>query len=101
CSNCHKPDVDYTGPALQGWAERAPDKEWIYKWIANPAGMVASGEKHAVAVFEKWKPTMMTGFPTLTKEEVDAIMGYVDAYTPPVKDTGTPGGVSAPAEDNS
>ncbi len=101
CSNCHKPDVDYTGPALQGWADRAPDKEWIYKWIANPAGMVASGEKHATALFEKWKPTMMTGFPTLSKAEVDAIMGYVDAYTPPVKNAPTAGGVQAPAEDNS
>ena len=101
CSNCHKPDVDYTGPALQGWADRVPDKEWIYKWIANPAGMVASGEKHSVALFEKWKPTMMTGFANLTKAEIDAIMGYVDAYKPPVKDAPAAGGVAAPETDNS
>ena len=100
CSNCHKPDVDYTGPALQGWADRVPDKEWIYKWIANPAGMVASGEKYSVAIFEKWKPTMMTGFATLSKGEIDAIMGYVDAYAPPVK-SAPAGGVAAPETDNS
>lgn len=101
CSNCHKPDADYTGPALQGWADRVPDKEWIYKWVANPAGMVASGDKHAVALFEKWKPTMMTGFATLSKAEIDAIMGYVDAYKPPVKAGPVVDGAAAPATDNS
>lgn len=100
CSNCHKPDADYTGPALQGWADRVPDKEWIYKWVANPAGMVASGDKHAVALFEKWKPTMMTGFANLKKAEVDAIMSYVDAYKPPVKETPA-GGEGVPESDNS
>lgn len=83
CANCHKPDKDFTGPALQGWSDRAPDAEWIYKWIANPAGMVASGDAYSKALFDKWKPTMMTGFPQLSKEEVDAIMKYVDDYQPP------------------
>ena len=44
CSNCHKPDADYTGPALKGWSDREPDKEWIYKWVANPAKMIAENK---------------------------------------------------------
>ena len=52
CSNCHKPDADYTGPALKGWADREPSKEWIYKWVANPAQMIAS-DAYAKQLFEK------------------------------------------------
>ncbi len=92
CANCHKPDKDYTGPALQGWAGRVPDAEWIYKWVANPAQMIASDD-YAKQLFEKWKPTVMPAFANLKKEEVDAIMKYVDDYTPATAAptvTGTP-----------
>ncbi len=103
CSNCHKPDADYTGPALKGWADREPNKEWIYKWVANPAQMIAT-DAYAKQLFEKWKPTVMTAFANLKKDEVDAIMKYVDDYTPPVA-TAQTGGAGAAAgaesEDNS
>jgi len=83
CSSCHKPDEDYTGPALKGWKSRIPqtDKDWIYKWVANPAQMIAT-DAYAKNLFEKWKPTQMTAFGSLTKEEIDAIMKYVDDYKP-------------------
>jgi cytochrome c551/c552 len=102
CSNCHKPDADYTGPALKGWADREPNKEWIYKWIANPAQMIAS-DAYAKQLFEKWKPTVMTAFANLKKDEVDAIMKYVDDYTPPAAtaQTGGAAGAGAESEDNS
>jgi cytochrome c551/c552 len=93
CSNCHKPDADYTGPALKGWSDREPSKEWIYKWVANPAQMIAS-DPYAKKLFEKWKPTVMTAFANLKKEEIDAIMKYVDDYTPPVA-TAQAGGTGA------
>ncbi len=92
CANCHKPDKDYTGPALQGWAGRVPDGDWIYKWIANPAQMIAT-EPYSKALFEKWKPTVMPAFANLKKEEVDAIMTYVDEFKPATAAptvTGTP-----------
>ena len=102
CSNCHKPDADYTGPALKGWADREPNKEWIYKWVANPAQMIAS-DAYAKQLFEKWKPTVMTAFANLKKDEVDAIMKYVDDYTPPAAtaQTGGAAGAGAESEDNS
>jgi len=98
CANCHKPDVDYTGPALKGWSKRVPDADWIYKWVANPAKMIAS-DAYAKTLFEKWKPTVMTAFSNLTKEEIDAILKYVDDYTPPVSaakmgESGSAGGES-------
>lgn len=100
CANCHKPDADYTGPALKGWRDRVPNEEWIYKWVANPAAMIAT-DAYAKSVFEKWKPTVMTGFSNLKKEEVDAIMKYVDDYQPPAPKTAAGGGAAAPETDNS
>ncbi|MFZ1529459.1 MAG: cytochrome c, partial [Ferruginibacter sp.] len=100
CGNCHKPDADYTGPALKGWSTRVPDAEWIYKWVANPAQMIAS-DAYAKALFEKWKPTVMTAFSNLKKDEVDAIMKYVDDYTPPAAPTGAGATANAPETDNS
>lgn len=81
CSNCHKPDVDYTGPALKGWSTRIPNPEWIYKWVHNPTAMIAT-EPYAKKLADRWKPTIMTSFPQLTNEDIDAIMKYVDDYSP-------------------
>ena len=97
CANCHKPDADYTGPALKGWKDREPAEGWIYKWIANPSGQ---NDPYATALKAKWKPTIMTAFPNLKKEEVDAILKYVDDYTPPVATPGTTAS-GAPESDNS
>ncbi len=99
-ANCHKPDADYTGPALKGWKDRIPDPEWIYKWIANPAAMT---DPYATKLKDKWKPIIMTGFGSLKKDEIDAILKYVDDYTPPAKaGSGTDGAAAgAPATDNS
>ena len=99
CANCHKPDADYTGPALKGSREREPSKDWIYKWVANPAGLIAS-DPYAKALFEKWKPTVMTAFPQLKKEEIDAIMDYVEKYTPPAPAAGTAVGTASGGSDN-
>ncbi len=98
CANCHKPDVDYTGPALQGSRKREPSPDWVYKWVANPAGMIAT-DAYAKTLFEKWKPTVMTAYPNLKKAEIDAILDYVDAYKPPVQTAGASGGASG-AEDS-
>jgi len=89
CANCHKPDADFTGPALKGWKEREPEEGWVYKWIASPAG---TNDAYAQKLKAKWKPTIMTSFPQLKKEEIDAILKYVDDYTPPVPDKTTTDG---------
>ena len=100
CANCHKPDADYTGPALKGWKDRVPNDQWIYDWVANPAKMIAS-DAYSKTLADKWKPTVMTAFSNLKKDEIDAIMKYVDDYTPPAKTEVAGGGGSQPASDNS
>lgn len=77
CASCHKPDKDFTGPALKGWKSRVPGGDWIYKYVANPASMQQI-DPYAKAIFNKWNKTQMTAFPSLGKDGVDAIMSYVD-----------------------
>jgi len=100
CSNCHKPDADYTGPALKGWSTREPSKDWVYEWVANPAKMIATDE-YAKGLFAKYKPTVMTAFPNLKKEEIDAILKYVDDYTPPAAMAAASSGGTESEGDNS
>ncbi len=99
CSNCHKPDQDYTGPALKGAVARQPNAEWIYKWMKNPAGMIAA-DPYAKNLYDKWKPTVMTAFGQLKKEEVDAILKYANDYVAPVA-KGPVGGEQPDGENNS
>lgn len=98
CSSCHKPDKDFTGPALQGWKTRQPEG-WIYKWIANPQATIDAGDPYVKDLYAKWKQNgVMSAFPQLKKEDIDAIMKYVDDYT--VAPPPTPGG-ETPAGDDS
>lgn len=88
CASCHKVDKDFAGPALKGWKDRVPEGNWIYDWVHNPAAMIAK-DPFAKELFSKWKPTVMTAFPALKNEEIDAILKYVDDFAVP---TETPGG---------
>ena len=89
CASCHKPDKDFTGPALKGWKERVPAGDWIYKWIHNSADLRET-EPYAKALFAKWNKTQMTAFTGLKNEDIDAILKYVDDWAPPVAPVGDP-----------
>lgn len=83
CASCHNPLKDATGPALQGVDKRVPSKEWLYKWIKNPAAVIASGDKYANDIYNKWGKTQMTAFGALSNEEIDAVVTYVNSVKAP------------------
>lgn len=91
CASCHNPIKESTGPALQGVTGHAHGKEWLYKWVKNPPAVIASGDAHAKDLLAKYG-TLMTPFPNLSNEEIDAIFAYVDAYKPPTPATATTSG---------
>ncbi len=102
CASCHNPLKDATGPALQNIDKSFPDKEWGYNWVHNSAKVIASGDKTANDIYNKFNKTAMTAFPQLSNAEIDAILNYVDnVKAPPPPDNGkqVPSG-EQPAETN-
>jgi len=98
CASCHNPLKDATGPALQGKSKEVPSKQWLYDWVHNSSKLIASGDKYANEIYNKWNKTAMTAFPQLSEAEIDAIIKYVDEYKAPTPagggDTTKPSGDS-------
>jgi len=77
CQSCHKiVGVSPTAPALAGVLERGPwaDKAKLYAWVKNPATFK---DPYTDALKAQYG-YVMTGFPQLSNEEIDAIMNYVN-----------------------
>lgn len=99
CASCHKPDEDFTGPALKGARQREPSKDWVYKWVPNTTSMVQT-DPYAKQLFAKFG-SVMTPFPDLKKEEIDAVLDWANTYEKPKPSGGTPGasGAGAPSDE--
>lgn len=81
CSACHKPLRPMSGPALKGVSKTIPGgMDWIYNWVHNSSKIIASGDKYAIQLFNKWGKAQMTDFPQLTKENIDDIIAYVNNF---------------------
>jgi cytochrome c2 len=74
CANCHKPDKDFTGPALVGIYERWEDKKLLFEYVRNSTKIIAEN-KYAKALHEKWSKLVMPSF-TLTDSEIKSILDY-------------------------
>ncbi len=83
CASCHNPLKDATGPALKGINATFPTKEWGYNWVHNSAAVIASGDKMANEMYNKFGKAAMTAFPQLKNEEIDAIFAYVNSVEAP------------------
>jgi mono/diheme cytochrome c family protein len=78
CASCHKVNRAMTGPALAGINEKyAGDEAWLYEWIRNAPKLINEKDPKAVALYDEWAPNMMSAFPTLTDEEIDNLLAYV------------------------
>ncbi|MFZ9029082.1 MAG: cbb3-type cytochrome c oxidase N-terminal domain-containing protein [Crocinitomicaceae bacterium] len=93
CNTCHLVDKNSTGPNLQGvkqkWAD-AGESEFLYEWVQNPGKLYASGKSTMAAAIKEFSKTDMTP-QDVTNEQVDAILDYVDNYTPPATTVEGPG----------
>ncbi len=81
CASCHNKDMksDMTGPALGGVRERWEGREEVlYAWIRNSQAVISEGDEYAVNLFNKWNKSVMTAFPTLTDDEVESLLVYID-----------------------
>ena len=78
CTACHAIDKQVIGPALKGVDTRHKEA-WTVKWIKNAPAMIASGDPEAKALFDKYKPAMMTAFSELSDDDAKNILAYVKA----------------------
>ena len=53
--------------------------EWIVPWVQNSQKVIASGDPYAVKIFNENDKAVMQSF-KLTKEEIIAIMKYIQSY---------------------
>jgi len=90
CKSCHKVHQDAVGPALSGVSKRR-SKDWIHSWVKNNAVFRASGDKDAIAIYEKFGKSEMTAFPTFTNENIDDIVAYVESVPVETAAAPTPG----------
>ncbi|CAN5490422.1 c-type cytochrome [soil metagenome] len=95
CAVCHSmSDAKVTGPGLKGVMTRVPSEDWLKKWIKNNKALIAAGDAYAVKVFAANNNLDMTSFTAFTDEELDAVVGYIKSYKPPVAPVASGGGAS-------
>ncbi len=87
CAACHALNRKMTGPALANvetrlYDDEGLDKEWLYAWIKNSAGMIAAGDAYAVRIYNEYNQAAMTAFPTLSDQDIDDILAYTAAPPP-------------------
>ena len=81
CAACHKLDKKMTGPALRNVEQRLADtegldREWLYAWIRNSAGMIKDGDAYANKIYNEYGGTAMTAFPQFSDEDINNILAY-------------------------
>lgn len=83
CSSCHSAsDKNGTGPGLKGVLGRIPGGDWKYEWVHNPSSKIKGGDPYIATLHPKPYATIMTAFPQLKNEEIDAILAYADKGEP-------------------
>jgi cytochrome c551/c552 len=78
CAACHNINKQLTGPALAGVHERR-SIDWIINFVQSSQSMVKSGDKDAVALFEKFNKIPMPDHPDLTDDNIKSIVDFVKA----------------------
>ena len=94
CASCHKLDKKMTGPALRNVETRLSEeeglnREWLYAWVRNSAGMVKSGDAYGNKIYKEYNGTAMTAFPQLSDDDLSHVLAYT-AFVDPNKPE-TPG----------
>jgi cytochrome c2 len=93
CASCHTlGGGDTAGPDLEGVMERR-DAEFVRRFIAEPAAVIAEGDPEVKAMVEKFGGVQMPDL-GLPAADVDAIVAYLAAQS----GAAAPGTTTAPAE---
>ncbi len=78
CAACHNINKVLTGPALAGVHDRRSE-DWIISFVKSSQTMVKSGDKDALAVFEKFNRIPMPDHSDLSDESIKNVIEYIKA----------------------
>jgi len=76
CTSCHAVNAKVVGPALSGVNDRWPDKKKLHDYIHNSQAVIKV-DPYAKGIFEANNKVIMTPFPNLTDDQIDAILKYI------------------------
>ena len=80
CKRCHNiSDKKLIGPGLKDVRARWSSEDNLVAWVQNSAEFLKTGDAYANKLFEEYNKSAMPAFPNLAKEDVLAILDYVDA----------------------
>ncbi len=80
CKRCHNVnEKKLIGPGLKDVRSRWSSEDNLIAWIQNSAEYLKTGDAYAVKIFEQYNKSAMPAFPNLSREDVVAILDYVDA----------------------
>jgi len=86
CAACHNINKVVTGPALAGVDERR-SIDWIVKFVHSSQTLIKSGDKDAVALFEKFNKIPMPDHSDLTPDNIKSIVEYIKSEAVTQTDT--------------
>lgn len=89
CAACHNVNKTLTGPALAD-VEKRRSVEWIIQFIKSSQAMVKSGDKDAIALFEKFNKLPMPDHPDFSDDQIKSILEYIISESKPVENTAAP-----------
>ena len=75
-----------TGPALAGVDERR-SMDWIINFIHSSQSVIKSGDKDAIALYEKFNKIPMPDHPDLSDDKIKSIVAYIKSETKTATDT--------------
>lgn len=80
CASCHSLDGSKTsyGPDLQDVTQRR-EHNWLVQWITNPDQVIASGDKIAAELLEKYNGVPMPNA-GLISEQSESIVNYLETF---------------------
>lgn len=83
CAACHRLDKKLVGPALKGVTERR-EQDWLIAWIKDSPGMINSGDKLAIQVFEENNKLPMIANPQFSDQDIIDILAYTKGEPAPI-----------------
>lgn len=76
CASCHNVNKVLTGPALAGVHDRR-SMDWIVSFVKSSQTMVKSGDKDAVALYEKFNKIPMPDHADLSDDNIKSIVEFI------------------------